>query len=253
MEKNGKCHICGKNSKLTFEHVPPKSFFNNQRVNIISGDEILKTLTRTNIKPWDTVGLKYNIQQKGIGDYTLCEACNNYTGSKYAPEYIEFSKVGYKTLQDLKPDSNNIIRLTLHDVYPLRIIKQIITMFCSKFPESFLDKNTDLREFILNSKATKIDTSKFRISMYFNKYPITQFMGITILGTNNGIREISTMDIYPFGFVFEINPKPICSELDITEFANKYKYDEKKTIQIDLPVYERNTIIPLDYRTKDQI
>ena len=38
MEKYGKCHLCGKQSKLTFEHIPPQKANNNREVHVIQGD-----------------------------------------------------------------------------------------------------------------------------------------------------------------------------------------------------------------------
>lgn len=50
--------------KLSFEHFPPESCFNDGKVKIAN-----------------------KISQRGIGDYTLCDSCNNNTGKWYVKDY----------------------------------------------------------------------------------------------------------------------------------------------------------------------
>lgn len=49
----GVCRLCGRNKELTFEHVPPASAFNNEKVKMIPGDEVIKQISNSNIEPWD--------------------------------------------------------------------------------------------------------------------------------------------------------------------------------------------------------
>lgn len=75
-ESIGKCNICGKTAKLTWDHVPPKFCFNNQRTQYNSLFEVSQ-------------GEKYNlVAQNGIKYRTLCGECNNtLLGSNYDIEY----------------------------------------------------------------------------------------------------------------------------------------------------------------------
>lgn len=59
----GTCLICGTYGKLSFEHVPPKSAFNNREVVKVGLD---KAIT---VGPYDKI--KGRIEQRGAGDYTL--------------------------------------------------------------------------------------------------------------------------------------------------------------------------------------
>ena len=38
----GKCRLCGETKKLTFEHVPPETTFNNYSVYILFGEQVIK-------------------------------------------------------------------------------------------------------------------------------------------------------------------------------------------------------------------
>ena len=42
-EKRGICHLCGKYTELTFEHVSPKSANNRERARLLTGKEIFDT------------------------------------------------------------------------------------------------------------------------------------------------------------------------------------------------------------------
>ncbi len=123
-KKVGTCHICGQKKELTFEHIPPKAFFNNKTAKIIAGEEIIKIISRDDKMPWEMEDSKYNIQQKGFGGYTLCADCNNKTGKWYAQEYISFSKVGLDVINKLSPETNDIVRIN---------IKKYICLFIYKF------------------------------------------------------------------------------------------------------------------------
>ena len=74
MGKEGICHLCGTFGQLSFEHVPPRRAFNELKIK--------------SFKFWDIYcSKKGRDQQKGAGDYTLCNSCNNNTGSCYAESY----------------------------------------------------------------------------------------------------------------------------------------------------------------------
>lgn len=68
----GQCHICGKYSKLTFEHVSPENAMNSGSTTIYTGENV--------VKRYRGEKAKYINQQQGMGKYTLCEKCNNNTG-----------------------------------------------------------------------------------------------------------------------------------------------------------------------------
>lgn len=63
---SGICHICGKETELTFEHLPPRKANNNNRAKAIVGDELTKHIAG-NDRPWDFSSCKYKDLQKGMG------------------------------------------------------------------------------------------------------------------------------------------------------------------------------------------
>ena len=80
----GRCRLCGNEGRLSFEHVPPRAAFNDRPILLYKFDEIL------DLGPDDTPPEGGTVQQKGAGAYTLCERCNNNTGSWYGKHFVSW-------------------------------------------------------------------------------------------------------------------------------------------------------------------
>src|SRR5271168_3888346 len=79
----GPFHLCGMVGKLSFEHVPPESAFNDRRA--------LRTAFENLLEADDLDNLPYRVQQRGAGAFTLCEKCNTDTGGWYVPGYSDWA------------------------------------------------------------------------------------------------------------------------------------------------------------------
>jgi len=98
-QKRGKidnCNICGKVEKLTWDHVPPKSCFNNKKVEYNTFyDEVNNTkamLTGDELN-------RYTISQNGVMYRSLCDKCNNdLLGAKYDKELECLTKFTHSLL-----------------------------------------------------------------------------------------------------------------------------------------------------------
>ena len=74
----GYCHICGCYGELSYEHIPPENALNTNKAIIYTGDDV--------IKRYKGEKSKYICRQQGMGKFSLCENCNNKTGSWYVPQ-----------------------------------------------------------------------------------------------------------------------------------------------------------------------
>jgi len=90
----GKCHLCGGFGKLSFEHSPPKKAFND--------DSVLYVEMATLLAGGDIDVLTGKIHQRGVGSYTLCDSCNNWTGSCYGGAFVDLAKQGMVYLQSVR-------------------------------------------------------------------------------------------------------------------------------------------------------
>jgi len=250
-KKVGICRICGRKERMSFEHIPPKSAFNKNRVYLYQGTNILG---RDQL-PWDMTGVRYSQYQSGSGFKTVCKNCNNFLGSKYVKDYKFFTEEGIKRIYDRVNDyieTSNFIKIR-----PLNIIKQIIAMFLAINPPGMGKKNNELRTFVLNPEKKEFNTEKYGIYIYFLKGNILKFIGISGLIRSRKTTVLSELAFPPFGFILEINPpegyKEEYNVCNIAEIANDYSYNEVADIKLKIPILETNTIFPADFRTKMEI
>lgn len=152
----GVCRICGLDGPLSFEHIPPRAAFNERPVIVLKFEDTLK------LGP-NMVG-KGPIQQRGMGYYTLCEKCNNNTGRWYGNQFVDWCYQGMEMLMRTKGKPSLIY---LNYLYPLPILKQIITMLFSVNHDTFRIHNEELVRFILN-REEKYLSPKYRFFIYYN-------------------------------------------------------------------------------------
>ena len=253
----GKCALCGKECELTFEHVPPRAAFNSTPARPVSGNEIFKeeVINDKERMPWDTEGLKYQNQQQGMGRYSLCQECNNNTGSWYGDAYITFARTAHTAIKNRTPEDPDGIGFK--DMYPARIIKQVLSMLCSiNSPEK--PQFEELREFVLDKDAVGIDKSKYKLCMYFTETTLYKYAGFSVLlrESASGFESMAMTELtaYPFGFILYFNSTETWPYhgTDITGFAD-WHYDDKAIIEMPWKIEEMNDIFPEHFRSREEI
>lgn len=260
------CRICGTHGKLSFEHVPPKSAFNNHPV---VGKHIFELINKDPDNYFDGKG---NISQQGAGAYTLCEKCNPNTGSWYGNAFANFARQSFEILEHAKNESSIAHKF---EIYPLRVIKQIVTMFFSVNSDLLRLNHPDLVKFVLDRYEHYLHPG-VRIFVYFNLGPHARYAG----GTSISAIEINPDEISremlddmlnqyqrdypkslysseiafpPLGYVLSFGLEPLDNELTDISFFAKYRYDDCISISLKLPVYPVHTWYPGDYRSKEKI
>lgn len=239
----GLCHICGKYSKLSFEHIPPENAMNSGSATIYTGDNVMKRYRGEKAK--------YINQQQGMGKHTLCEKCNNNTGSWYVPTYNDVAKdvasYLHKTEQLVHGD---IISLSFKNVPVLSFVKQVITMFCSLLTPLEV-KRLGFDSFLLHKENNEINTKLFDIHIYLTSKSVGQLMiGPTtaFFKTDSGIdtQLVSDLCVYPFGFILNLTPeKPIKYGTSITPLLDT-EYNKNYNFTIPLQYLERKSdLLPL--------
>lgn len=205
----GKCCICGKEDELTFEHIPPRKALNDMPAKSFHGDSFKLLLTSKDQKPWDTDGLKYENQQRGVGKYSLCKRCNNYTGTMYGNEYSRIARsIAFSLLSERKISEVTFLKGKIKVVYPLRFIKQVLSMFCST-TEGLSECFPEIRKALLD-KEYRIEGPDFNIYMFVMKTTRIEWTGINAMMIANVSEPllISELDVFPLGFVFDYDPVP---------------------------------------------
>lgn len=240
----GTCQICGIHSKLTFEHVPPKSAFNDRPVVRAKIEEF----ERAEAEHRKLRGRKL---QRGRGSYTLCGQCNSTTGHWYGAAFADWAAQALRVLH-LPLDSPTIYLPFF--IFPLRVIKQILCMFACQADGMAYRSHPSVRDFLLNPAHSELDPD-LRIFMYLNTGRIFRSMGMTVLGdlrhqTRSLLCETS---FPPFGYVLTVrSPPPDKRLIEITHFS-RYRYKDWKDLWLRIPFLPVNTWVPGDYRTLDQL
>ncbi len=248
----GKCALCRKECELTFEHIPPRAAFNSTPAKPITGDKLIQQDERM---PWETDGLRYVNQQQGMGKFTLCEGCNNNTGAWYGNDYNIIAHVIHDPF--VNDDLDSIKGIGIRDVYPLRFLKQVLSMFCSinNFEDSRID---ELRKFVLDKEKVGIDKEKYKIHMYFTESKMMKYAPLSVVMRmdEKSVESIAVSEItaYPLGFILYFEPTDSWKYdgIDITDFAD-CQYGCLADIEVPLCIKEMNDIFPLYYRSKEEI
>ncbi len=224
----GECSLCSKYSRLTFEHIPPKSAFN---ANAIYTKKRAHLFDKSSYFYGKTIRLN-----QGYGLQVFCKSCNNNTGDWYANDFSNFAHQG---LEIIKRDENlgKVIRGRYH-IKPMNIIKQVFTMFLALDRMGYLKSYKDLVEFVLNRNSTQIP-KKFNVYMFSTLSSTKRMIGYTFCASPNiGNGGWSEINFPPFGFILTDGCKPPkeCM-VDITEFGLN-PLDKKIAVDISTPYLE---------------
>lgn len=147
----GVCRLCGEERMLSFEHVPPQEAFNDAMVIGLDIKHLMARIERGEASFSDVMtGTKKIYQQRGSGDYTLCTECNSNTGSWYGAEYVDFTRALYRFCGTVAPGSGVSVIIRMR---PLRVLKQILTMFCSACGPRFAERQSTIRRYLLNKDS----------------------------------------------------------------------------------------------------
>jgi hypothetical protein len=244
-KKYGVCRLCGLSKKLTFEHVPPKFSFNrNTGYTISPVGEAIENLENEG---------KYKVTQKqgGIGNWSLCKECNEFLGKNYVDAYTDWVKCGLYVLRS-RADIYNII---MPGIEPLKIIKQIFSMFISMEDEDCYLRHQELCEFVRNPALNDL-TEKYQIHFYLNNEGTVVFKPPMVTANlQTGVSILcSEFTFIPYGYVMTIDYNdPINRLANITRFR-KYKLNEKSIVTFkDIHLLPNHLPFVLDYRTKEEI
>jgi hypothetical protein len=244
----GFCCICGKQGPLSYEHVPPQAAYNKARVSEYQlQDVVYKT------------GKKGSVKQGGIGAHTLCEQCNNNTGAWYGREFVQWAGVCQDIIHAWQKRGQTQGRVTLHQVCPLRFLKQVVTCFFSVVGGpggvAFAQNNPGLVQFILDRNEQALPTYHFFLNLYpfsekepsaLRRFPIAGKMKV-IYDKKGNIRPVeahgfSEITHPPFALAMTRDTS-FFGATDITQFQ-QYGYDDCVDLDLELRIVSSTSPYP---------
>jgi hypothetical protein len=245
---SGICHICGIEGKLSYEHVPPESAFNDHRV----VRAIQKDLFNID---WD--GKKGDILQKGSGAHTLCGKCNNDTGSWYAAEYASWAKQGMEALIRID-EEDRLPFFVRFSGYPLRLLKQVITMHFSTNSYGYADKHPELVRFIMDRNSRQLPP-RYKIDLVLVRGHHRSTGVYSVLNLDTRRFDIASEVAHlPFSFVLRFvdntNDPTACERHGPIEHFADYDYDTRLSVWVQtIAGHITNAAFPGDYRSLTEL
>lgn len=244
----GECCICGSFGPLTYEHIPPEAAFNDNAILEADVDTLIaaKTVAERRNPPTRK-------KQRGAGRHTLCASCNSNTGAWYVPSYLRWAAQGWRNAYRFYPYVANQPFV----VEPLAVAKQLMAMFASACGPRFFKNRPELVRFVLNRSQTGLPPD-IRLFAYYvhadssasRQSGITASMNFEVSRQNYVFSEIA---FRPFGYVMSLkSPPPDARLVDITFLAN-FSQGEKRTLSLQLPALQVNSVLPGDFRSDDEI
>lgn len=247
----GTCRLCQKTKKLTFEHVPPKCAFNDDKVKMVNLKTMLENGTYSSVSDLDKQYGK--ILQQGRGGYFLCADCNSKTGQWYASEYNQFIKGVAYVLSEIKDSPVECVHINFKKTNPLALFKEALTMFCDI--NEGLSADDNIKKYLLDKESTEFNTEKYRIYIHIHRGKMFRQNGFSIMVRTDGtVINLSEITAFPIGLTLykelPVGYKP--KGVDITGFV-KCDYNKEYDLNIDIPILESNSIFSGDYRTEEEI
>lgn len=241
----GVCHLCGDEGPLSFEHVPPQSAFNSNTVLLRKFDE---AINEDYSLPQKQRGRQ---QQRGLGGYTLCGRCNSNTGAWYGNAYLDWAYQGMRHSHHTKVAPTLVFNF---QIFPLRVIKQIVCMFFSVNGNRWRRAHPELERFVLD-RDRRLLGPEVGIYAYFTHSRRSRTAGTVVRGDfmTGEIQNCSEVAFRPWGYVLAMNSRPPDARLVPISFFSTYRYNDWKELTLRFPLLDVESWIPGDYRSRDEL
>lgn len=240
----GICRLCGKEKELSKEHIPPRSCFNKNTT--YYSIPILEYYQLENPLQHKFKGKKF---QGGIGEYSLCRDCNSFLGTNYVNSYKNWVNIGFDILGQ---GTYDFYKYQVFKIEPLKILKQIISMFLSINDDWYFEEYPELSDFVRNPESNSLP-EKFQVFSYLNNEGNFRHIPHQIISNNGLIIKGTEITFPPYGYMLTFDSVNQLSKLNnITGFKN-FSLDEEININLEmfrLPTYYK---FLFDYRSKDEL
>jgi hypothetical protein len=235
-----RCRLCGAHAKLSYEHLPPRAAYNSEPVKSYKLDQ------------WWALEAgepaRYESEQRGAGEYALCESCNNNTGSWYVPELGRLIEAGATVVRSF-PGRNTAedpaeivsVRMKIVGSYPGRFTKEMIAMLLAINDPSFGDEHPELRKFVVEREQRGLP-ERYRLYLSIFDRDVARQVGrytaMRGIGTPSPHAFDATELSYPpYTYVLTVAEQPDEERLgDISELTNYAYTDQVDELVLELPV-----------------
>jgi hypothetical protein len=260
----GKCSLCGKETDLTKEHIPPRASGNKERTQKHTLDDWLqKGLDDTRDKHHPT-------QQGGIWGYTLCRYCNSLTGTLYGNEYVAWAQRAKDIMDGFEPGTfSQLDNMTgpfgwnaifgskeVGSVKPGAMVRQVLSCMCSLSGAwDLAERHPEIKRIILEQSEEALPKG-IELGMHLYVGPMARISGPQLMvNVKEGIwRWCQEIAYPPFAFLLVIasNKKDPGLGLMMGDWTS-IGPSEERYFEGVVEVGFGWTPYPGDYRSKAQI
>jgi hypothetical protein len=240
--KFGKCWLCGQWAKLTREHIPPHSAFNDRPILMFA---IAENTLKTGRLQWA------GKVEEGMIVKSLCAECNSRGGSKYGTHYADFiSKVAL-----IVEKARNGDHILISGVKrPLSLLKQSMQSFVSANGPYFVNANPWVRKFIRSSRNQDWPPDVFAYMFATNssggrRTGVMSFYDIA----QRKIETVAEFTFWPIGVVLSFGQELRGYPVTPIHHWAKFDYTWSGALDVDLIANPSPSAYALDFRTKDEI
>jgi hypothetical protein len=190
------------------------------------------------------------IQQGGSYQVSLCEECNNNTGSWYNPEYVRFVKACAPFA--LEANANKIIELDVN-IHPARVVKQALIHILSTSPPGVGSKFENLKEAVLvRNSAPSINPIKIGLFLRVNNGG--RHSGVTIFVNieKEKAKLIDEFSFWPVGWIITFDDLPFEGVYDVSSWLS-FAWDKKVKMRLSVPCHWCVSLYPGDFRGPTEV
>lgn len=242
----GQCCICGAVGELSFEHIPPRKAYNDQRIFEANVQKLVEGKWDGQARP------EGKWIQGGAGKYTLCAKCNNETGSWYGSAYVTFAR---RAMHLVCASNGNLSLAYPYGIYPLRVTKQIMAMFLSACGTPLRSTYPDLVRFVLQREIQHIPHGLrlFAYLLHPRESEAYRQSGMTGVLNDRGQHVFAEIAYPPFGFILTADARPIHPLLLDISFMGQSRFHHREHVYLKMPVLPVVTWLPGDFRTRTEV
>jgi hypothetical protein len=237
----GYCWLCHKYGKLSKEHIPPESAFNDCPM------LLMKVKERSTTLEWE----RRTSYQRGICFHSLCEKCNNKYGSKYGGAYVDLVKKVAERIGNV-PYFHTASILGVRR--PLAILKQIMLQFVTANGPLFVSTNRWVAPFVQEPRNQEIPRE---ISVYL-------FASNVRGGRNSGVSGhiepetgktniVAEFAFWPLGTVISFAGDLCDKRLTPVHQWAQYPFNYSGRVDLHLCVNPIASSYPIDFRTESEV
>ncbi len=251
------CRICGEASRLSREHVPPRSAGNlgTSRVHSLS-----EWLARDSLD--EIPGGRF--EQGGVWGYTLCESCNSRTG-RFSDEYRRWYVVMARILMEQVSDTieeidqspiTKQLSVRIPAALPGAFVRQVLSLMCSVAgPWKVTEQYPALRGVLLEGDTSALPP-ELSLGMGLCAGPSALVAGPSLAVDNAGRwKWVAVLAFPPLAFELELAVSAERPSSVMCEIGNFLTVNEstRADVDLDLIIGFTHTVFPGDWRTRRQI